>query len=332
MSASEEILLSSFLFLAMSKSKGMLGEARGSGETTTEAYDEELEAGAGACAADYWAGPGVSRPVFDENGVRVKKTKKSSSRKMEKRILKLEKALKEKKSRGRTEKRPSKVKRDPSPDPSDNSGGSDSSDSSSDSSRSSSSSSSSSSDRYSSPEKKSSSKKKRSKYSRKHQIKDKKVIESSMELVVYLVRLLRRCHKKGKEIGGLIEHLLVMVEKSEKEVYSLESMIGYDDECRDLANEKGVKSFGKIRPTSVLKFLSYDCTNVAKRQAAQKAGNKKPTQPAAKGCCFGFNGQAGCDGVGCAFKHQCMFCGDSSHGSMSCRKGKSTSKKSTKGN
>ena len=257
--------------------------------------------------------------------------KKSSRKKLEKKIASLEKALREKKDRSRKEKRSSRPKRVLTPESSDGSDSSESSDSSSDSARSSSRSSSSWGDRYSSPEKKAS-KKKRSKYSRKHQLKDQKKVENTMQLVVYLIRLLRRCHKKGKEVGGLIEHLLVMAEKSEKEVYGLESLIGYDDECRELANERGVKSFGKIRPSSVLKFLSYDGTAVAKRQAAQKAVNKKSSPPAAKGVCFSFNTQSGCDGSGCAFKHQCMFCGDSSHGSMSCRKGKGSSRKSTKGN
>ena len=33
------------------------------GETTTEAYKDLFEARSRACAADYWAGPGIKRPV-----------------------------------------------------------------------------------------------------------------------------------------------------------------------------------------------------------------------------------------------------------------------------
>ena len=47
----------------------MKGEARAGSESSTEAYEDEREAGAGACAADYWVGPGVNRPALDGKGV-----------------------------------------------------------------------------------------------------------------------------------------------------------------------------------------------------------------------------------------------------------------------
>ena len=45
------------------------------------------------------------------------------------------------------------------------------------------------------------------------------LVESAESLLVYLIRLLRRCYKRGKRVGGLINHLLVMSEKAETGYY-----------------------------------------------------------------------------------------------------------------
>ena len=97
-----------------------------------------------------------------------------------------------------------------------------------------------------------------------------------------------------------------MAEKTESVYYKLESLVRYDDECRDTANEKGLGSFGEIKPLTVLKFLSYDNTSAAKKQGGQSGpvASKKIGQ---KGFCFAFNSQSGCHGAGCAFRHTCMF-------------------------
>ena len=91
-------------------------EAPGKGETSTEAYEEKMEAMSGACAADYWAGPGINKPALDGNGVSVskckpKKSSKSSKRELEKRVVKLERVLQEKEREARKKKtsKPKKV-------------------------------------------------------------------------------------------------------------------------------------------------------------------------------------------------------------------------------
>ena len=175
----------------------------------------------------------------------------------------------------------------------------------------------------SSPAKKSS-KKKRRRYNRKHQMSDSKPVRSADMILVCLVKLLRRCYRRGRDVGGLIDHLLVMEEKTESGYYKLDCLLGYDDECRQTANEKGLKSFGNIKPATMLQFLSYDSTTAVKRQAGQsgQSTQSQGTRSVQKGFCFSFNAQHGCDNSGCGFRHVCMFCGDSNHGSTNCKKGK----------
>ena len=84
------------------------------GNTSTEAYEETMEARSGACAPDYWAGPGVNRPALDGKGVSelktAKKSKPSTKKGLEKRLLKLERALQEKGSNESRKKKPVKSK------------------------------------------------------------------------------------------------------------------------------------------------------------------------------------------------------------------------------
>ena len=108
-------------------------------------------------------------------------------------------------------------------------------------------------------------------------------------LIVCLIRLLRCCHKKGKDVSGLIDHLLVMAEKTETGYYKPECLTGYDDECREHANERGIKSFSEIKPATVLRFLSYDNTTAARKQAQAQPGQIGQSQAkksGQKGYCF----------------------------------------------
>ena len=164
---------------------------------------------------------------------------------------------------------------------------------------------------------------KKGKYDRKRQMESGEKIEKAESLLVYLVRLLRCCYKRGKRVAGLIDHLLVMAEKTETGYYKLASLIGYDDECSEIASDKGLRSFWEVKPSTVLKFLCYDSTNNTKHQPGGQVPQqalRKRKDP--KGLCFKFNG-SGCSNSSCQFKHCCMFYDDLSHSSQGCRKGKS---------
>ena len=303
------------------------------GESSTEAYEKHMEARSGACAADYWAGPGVNVPALDGKGVGGQKLfETSSDRLLERRVRNLERSARKKSTKKVRVKKTAKPKKS-SPPGSPGGGDSDSvvdssSDTSKDGSRSSSSGSSDGEGHSSSAKK--SSKKKRTKYNRKHQL-GRKPIKNADTLLVCLVKLLRKAYKKGKDVGGLIDHLLVMAEKTESGYYKLECLTGYDDDCRERANEEGIKSFGEINAATVLRFLSYDSTAAARKQSVSQTQTqgKKSSQ---RGYCFNFNSQSGCDGAGCNFRHVCMFCGDSTHGSVGCKRSKSSSGLKSKGN
>ena len=110
-------------------------------------------------------------------------------------------------------------------------------------------------------------------------------LKNSTSLIVYLAKLLQSSYKKGKEVKGLISHLLVLAEKVESGFYRMKSLVGYDDECREVASEKGVQAFGKIRPSAVLRFLSYDSMLGAKRQHGQQSQSQSKKQET-RGYCF----------------------------------------------
>ena len=148
-------------------------------------------------------------------------------------------------------------------------------------------------------------------------------LKNSISLLVYLIKLLHKSHKRGKHVKGLIDHLLVMAEKAESGYYKIECLTGYNDECSETASEKGMRSFSEIRPAAILRFLSYDSTTSARRQSGQPPQTTGRKQEG-RGFCFKFNA-SGCSSSNCQFKPICMFCNDNSHGSQACKKGKSTS-------
>ena len=301
-------------------------ESRHGDDISTEAYGEEEGAVGGACAADYFAGPGCEEwgPKALARQAKVSSPRKSAAEKdLKRRVRQLEKELLKQQTRGRkVTKSGRSKKKHRTPEPSDSSDGSDSSSSRSPSS-------SSDSDRASRSPKPATEKK--GKYDRRRQSKKGDTINNSITLLVYLVKLLKSSYKKGKRVRGLINHLLVMSEKAESGYYKLECLQGYDDECREAASEKGIGSFGEIRAAAVLRFLSYDSTTMAKRQQTQGGQGGHTKRQESRGLCFKFNA-AGCSSAGCQFKHVCMFCGEQSHGSQNCRKGKSGGQSGNKGN
>ena len=291
----------------MSKSE----ETRQRDECLTEAYgDDDFEAG-GACAADAFAGVGsdewAPRAAERMAGHRTARSTIAETNELAKRVRQLERELLKKQSRGRKSTRSDRWKKKHQ---------SESSDSSVDSvsrsaSRSSSSSSSDSASR--SPAK---GRERKPKYDRRRQTKKGDSLKNSTSLIVYLVKLLQSSYKKGKRVKGLISHLLVVSEKVESGYYKTDSLVGYDDECQDLASKKGMRAFGEIRPAAVLCFLSYDSTTGAKRQQGQQGQAKKQET---KGYCFKYNASC-CSNSNCQFRHSCMFCGEGSHGSQGCKK------------
>ena len=224
------------------------------GCSSTEPYEDVGEMQGGACAADHLAGPGkdVWGPKVNR-GRPARKGKSRGEKILEKRVEQLERELLEGRVRSKKKSRSKVVD---SSDVSDTSSSSGESTSSSDSSVSSHHH-----HRHRSPSpdgrrRRSTSREgsRRGKYDRKRQMDKGDVVESAEGLLVYLIRLLRRCYKRGKRVRGLIDHILVMAEKAETGYYKLASLVGYDDECREIASEKGLSSFGDIKPSTVLKL------------------------------------------------------------------------------
>ena len=127
--------------------------------------------------------------------------------------------------------------------------------------------------------------------------------------VVRLTAVTARCHHHEA-----LRHLQALSTKLTERALRRRS-------ARNSIAKEGLRSFGEIHPSTVLRFLAYDNTNVAKRQGVQATQQTQQTKKS-RGMCFKYNAHIGCDGVGCPFRHACVFCYETSHGSTNCRKGK----------
>ena len=94
-----------------------------------------------------------------------------------------------------------------------------------------------------------------------------------------------------------------------------------------MPNEKGLRSFGKIDPAIIFKFLTYDGT-VAAERAKRAAGNNQRSGQGRSGVmysCYAHNYNAeGCKG-NCGYRHICSSCGSQSHVYGDCQSQKPSS-------
>ena len=112
--------------------------------------------------------------------------------------------------------------------------------------------------------------------------------------------------------------------KAANKVYQVEALIAYDKAVRARANLKGLSAFKVVETSDILTFFCYDNTEIARQAAKSKKPANKSEQIRP---CFAFNKVIGCNSQNCRYKHACMFCRSTAHGSHECKsEGKSTSK------
>ena len=212
---------------------------------------------------------------------------------------------KEKKSKTDTSKKQSRH-RSPSPELSSSESESDSSSSSSDDD--------SESDREVLPKRKSK-KKKKGKYDASKFLDEGDKIDSFERLILANLRMAIKLLKKEHNIKGLLQHLVLITEKAEKCMFANDSLCKYDEAVRATANEKGLRTFGKIDPTTIFKFLTYDGTLAAERAKHAADSNKKQSRgrSGAMYACYAYNNTSeGCKG-NCGYRHICSSGGAQNH-------------------
>ena len=195
--------------------------------------------------------------------------------------------------------------RTPSPPPSDSEGSeseSDSSDSSSESD----------SDSESGAKSK---KKKKGKYDAKKFLDEGDKIDSFERLMLANLRMAAKLLKKERNITGLLQHLILLVEKADSGMFASDCLCRYDEAVHLTANEKGLRSFAKIDPATIFRFLTYDGTVAAeKAKRSAEVGRKSGRgRSSVMYSCYAYNYDTdGCKG-GCGYRHICCSCGSQAH-------------------
>ena len=237
-----------------------------------------------------------------------------------------EKKKKSTSSKDGKKKKKKKRRRTPSPVQS-SSSGSEFSDSSSDESESSSDSESS--EDESTTKKKS---KKKGKYDAEKYLDEGDKIDSFERLVLANLRMTLKLFRKKRNIKGLLQHLIMVVEKAATGMFANDSLCKYNEAVRLMAGEKGLYSFGKIDPATIFKFLTYDGTVAAERAKKAAEGSRRSGRGRSGNlfACYAFNYSVeGCKG-GCGYRHVCSSCGAHGHLFADCTTKKPPTGKSAK--
>ena len=103
--------------------------------------------------------------------------------------------------------------------------------------------------------------------------------------------------KRKRDITGFLEHFLMTADKADKDVFTPDALIAYDESVKDMSKKSGIEAFAKVELSLIVKHLSYDGTRNA--SIAKEAKTKKFSTSAAlrktAGYCIKFN----CDPTGC---------------------------------
>ena len=149
-------------------------------------------------------------------------------------------------------------------------------------------------------------------------------------LVLANARMALKFYKKGRDISGILDHIILVAEKAEPGVFDNDALIRYDDSVKLAAYENGLDQFKKLDPAAIVKHLSYDGTKVAansKRSSARRVNtsfNKAPSSSAPSGHanpgpCYKFNfANGGCRRSRCDYCHVCSACFRPGHVNQDC--------------
>ena len=141
--------------------------------------------------------------------------------------------------------------------------------------------------------------------------------DSFDKLMLVNIRTVNKTIDQGNDAQPILDHMEMLCVKAATKIYVVRALIDFDKAVRDRANLKGISAFKNIETSDMLAYFSYDNTIVA------VASRSKPKTTNKNGdnirSCFAFNRAIGCSSQNCRYKHMCMFCKSSSHGSYECK-------------
>ena len=158
----------------------------------------------------------------------------------------------------------------------------------------------------------------KSEFTHKPYIHKGKPVDRFERLMVCSLRMMKDIMQSGRDVTGVLTHLIVLAEKAASGYYRVDSIIAYDRATRMAAAESGIGKFSIIDNSLVLQYLCYDASVNATKGPEQSARPSRSKRSG--GMCFRFNKSTGCEREKCRYIHVCSNCGDGSHGLFGCRK------------
>ena len=133
-------------------------------------------------------------------------------------------------------------------------------------------------------------------------------------LMMVTFRTMLELQENGEDLTGLLQHGLLIAEKSSKGVYKFEALLSYDEVVRKRAGREGVHEFKNVRQEEVMKHFCFDNSIATEQKKAAKTKVKKTEK-----VCLRFNGDDGCSMKNCYYIYKCLACDDPSHSKRECK-------------
>ena len=133
-------------------------------------------------------------------------------------------------------------------------------------------------------------------------------------LMMVTFRTMMELQEEGEDVSGILQHGLLLAEKSSKGVYKFEALLSYDELVRKRAGREGLSEFGNVRQEEVMKHFCFDNSIATEQKKASKAKSKR-----AEKVCLRYNGDDGCVMKNCFYAHKCLACDDPGHPKRDCK-------------
>ena len=127
-------------------------------------------------------------------------------------------------------------------------------------------------------------------------------------------RTMLELHEDGEDVSGIIQHGLLLAEKSSKGVYKFEALISYDEVVRKRAGREGIPEFKNVRQEEVMKHFCFDNSIATEQKKSTKSKSKRSDK-----ICLRYNGADGCSMKNCYYAHRCLACDDPNHPKKECK-------------
>ena len=133
-------------------------------------------------------------------------------------------------------------------------------------------------------------------------------------LMMVTFRTMLELQEEGEDLSGLLQHGLLLAEKSSKGVYKFDALLSYDEVVRKRAGREGVSEFKNVRQEEVMKHFCFDNSVVTELKKPSKTKSKR-----AEKVCLRYNGDDGCTMKNCFYAHKCLACDDPGHAKRDCK-------------